>query len=373
MIRRLWSLILKEFQIVWRDPRSRYFLLVPPFVQAFLFGFAATLEVSHASLAILNHDSGQSARELVERLRDAPVFTGAYLPASRTQMSDLIDRRAAMLAIVIPPTFTRDILAGRGGEVQAIVDGRRSNSGQIALGYASEIINRAIADGTLRPDAAGASGLKSVDVESRCWFNENKIYQWVTVPGLIGIIMALEAMLLTGLSVARERELGTFDQLLVSPLTPLEIILGKTIPTMVIGMGEGLLIFFLALWFFQVPFRGDFLLLALGMFVYLLAMTGVGLFISSLAQTQQQALLGMFLGLMPIVLLSGFMTPVENMPAWLQTGTLWNPLRHFLVIVKAVFLKDASIGMLTGELGTLTLISFCTLGAAGWLFRRRLG
>ena len=208
---------------------------------------------------------------------------------------------------------------------------------------------------------------------TRAWFNPNLDALWSTVPSLVAILVALEGLMVTGLSVARERELGTFEQLLVSPLSPGEIVLGKTVPAFLIGVGEGTLMMAVAVFVFRVPLTGSVPLLYGAMAVFLLAVIGIGLFISSLAATQQQAILGTFSCMVPMMLLSGFASPVENMPDWMQTLTLANPIRHFIVIVKGVFLKAMPAGDVLRTMGPLFPIAAVTLTAATWLFRRRTG
>ncbi len=366
MIWRLLTLIMKEFQAVWRDKKGRYVLIVPPIIQTLLFGYAATMEVKDVTIAICNRDGGRYGWELCERVRSSSSFHNVLFLSGEEEIQPAVDNRQALLALTIPQDFTTCLLGGRPAQLQVILDGRKSNSAQIAASYLSTICLR------LQTEVAGNHS-NGIAVIARSWFNPNKDYQWFTVPGLIGIIMALEVMLLTGLSVARERELGTFEQLQVSPLTPGEIILGKTVPAVLIGMAEGTLVVFLAVLLFQVPLRGSVPLLYLGMFIYVLAMTGVGLFVSAIVQTQQQALLGTFVVLMPTILLSGFMSPVENMPHWLQIATMWNPLRYFLIIVKGIFLKDLSLLAVLQAAVPMLLIAVITLGVSVWSFRRRLG
>lgn len=387
MFWRLWSLIVKEFQAVWRDKKGRYVLIVPPIIQTLLFSYAATMEVKDVAVAICNRDAGYYGRELCERVRASSAFHRVLFLENQEQAQPVVDSRRVLAALVIPQDFSARLLSGRPAQLQAILDGRKSNSAQIAAGYLNEICLRLEQD-TIRNNVAkhtvsatsnadavtpGTAGIPTVEIVTRAWFNANKDYQWFTVPGLIGIIMALEVMLLTGLSVARERELGTFEQLQVSPLTPYEIILGKTVPAVLIGLAEGTLIVLMAMFLFDVPLRGAVPLLYLGMFVFALAMTGVGLFVSAIVQTQQQALLGTFMVLMPSVLLSGFMTPVENMPPWLQTATAWNPLRYFLIIVKGIFLKDMPLSTMLHSVVPMLCIAAVTLSVSVWSFRRRLG
>lgn len=291
MIIRIISLIIKELHSIWRDKKSRFLLIFPPVVEVIILGFAATLEVKNVSVGILNKDEGKIGYELVQRLRGSPIFTRLYFLESQREIKPLIDAQRVMLVINISQNLSRDIFSGKSADVQVILDGRRTNAAQITLGYIADIVNK------YNLDLIESSGkpVKRPGILARAWFNSNKLYIWFTVPSLIGTIMAIEAILLTGLSVARERELGTFEQLLVSPLTSWEIILGKTIPSMIIGIIEGTVILAIAIFVFQIPFRGSFLYLYFSMTVYLLSIIGVGLFISSLVKTQQQAFLGMFI------------------------------------------------------------------------------
>ena len=220
--------------------------------------------------------------------------------------------------------------------------------------------------------AGQRSASAAIDIVPRNWFNPNLIYQWFMVPNLIASIALLIGLIVTALSIARERELGTLDQLLVSPLRTSEILLGKLTPPMFIGLFNITLYILAAVFFFEVPLRGSLLFLYGGAIFYLAAVVGVGLFISAMAMTQQQAILGAFLFIVPAMLLSGFATPIENMPAWLQPVTLVNPLRYFLVIVNGVFLRDLPIGEVVKNTVPLALIAVGTLSAAAWLFRRRL-
>jgi ABC-2 type transport system permease protein len=249
-----------------------------------------------------------------------------------------------------------------------ILDGRRTNSAQIVLGYVNQIVDGYVRELNLSAQAPQAQPV----IVARSWFNPNKDYRWFTVLCLVGTITTLEALILTGLSVARERELGTFEQLLVSPLQPLEIMVGKTIPPMMIGVAQGTFVLIIAVTVFHVPVHGALWLLYLGMGANLLAVVGVGLFISSLAATQQQALLGVFFVMVPIILLSGFATPRENMPDWLQSINVANPLGYFLVIVNGVVLKDMPLPAVCERLWPLAIIGCITLTLAAWLFRRRL-
>ncbi len=359
MFHRLKALIIKELLAILRDKRSRLLLVVPPLAQMIIFSFAATLEVKNVSIGILNNDGGLASRELAQRFHGASTFRHITYLKGVQEIAPLIDSQQAILVLHIASDFSRRVEAGQPAEVQFILDGRRSNAAQIVQGYAASIVDQ-------------FNGTRPVELVARNWFNPNLTYIWHTVPSLIGILSTLIGLIVTGLSVARERELGTFDQLLVSPLKPFEILLGKTIPSFFLAWCEGLLILGVAIFIFRVPFNGSVLLLVAGLSAFLLAIVGVGLFISSLAKTQQQAVLGAFVFMVPAMLMSGFATPVENMPPWLQVVAEGNPLKHFLIIIKGVFLKDMPPALVAANTWPILVIAFFTLGAASWLFRSRL-
>lgn len=368
MLHRILSLIAKEAQTIWRDKKSRMVLIVPPIMQTLIFAFAMTLDVKNVSLAVLNQDRGRQSYELIERFRNSTAFTRVSYLDGVQQIKPTIDSQRALLVLHIPADFSRTIEAGGTGEIQLILDARRTNAAQICLGYATKIVNSL----NHELQARNAKQQEQSVVVARAWFNANKEFVWVTLPGLIALLTALETLLLTGLSVARERELGTFDQLLVSPMQPFEILIGKSIPPMVAGTLEGTFILLLAVFAFGVPFQGSLPLLYLAMFIYLLSMVGIGLFISSLVATQQQALLGVFTCTIPLIQLSGFATPVENMPPWLIQANGMNPVAYFLVISKGVFLRDMPLSSVLSNIWPMAIIAFITLNAAAWLFRKRL-
>lgn len=364
---RIYALIIKELLAILRDPRGRLVIIVPPILQLFVFSYAATLEVTNVDIVVLNRDSGKWGHELVQRIEGAPSFRRIVRSDDEKKVHDLIDRQEVIAAVQIGPDFSRALEAGRAGDVQVILDGRRSNASQIVAGYLSQIITRLAAD-LATPRQLSAS----VTIVARNWFNPNLTYIWFTVPSLVAIIALLIGLIVTALSVARERELGTFDQLMVSPLRTHEILIGKLTPPMLIGLFHITIYVLTAVFFFDIPLRGSLLLLYGSALFYLASVVGIGLFISSLSMTQQQAILGAFVFMVPAVLLSGFATPIENMPEWLQPITYINPLRYFLVVVKGVFLKDIPISEVLHNTVPLALIALVTLSAAAWLFRSRL-
>jgi ABC-2 type transport system permease protein len=365
---RIAALIVKELWAVWRDRRSRFLLVAPPIIQLFVFAYAATFDVRNVTVAVLDEDGAPAARDLVSRFEGAPTFAHVVHLSHVGQVSTVIDEETAPVVVHIGSDFSRRLRADGHAEVQVVLDGRSSNTSQVLLGYISDMLAR------FNADWAKDHGLPSTPaaLKVRAWFNANLYSQWVVVPGLIGILTMVVALVVTGLSVARERELGTFDQLQVTPLRPWEILAGKMMPGLLIGVVEGSVIVVAAVAWFDVPLVGSVGLLYLSLAVFLLAVIGIGLFISSLVETQQQAILGAFLFLVPAVILSGFATPIENMPRFLQVLTLANPIRHFLVIARGIFLKGLPFDLAWNSLWPMALIALFTLTAAAWLFRHRL-
>ena len=366
MWQRILALIIKEFLAVWKDKKSRTVIIVPPLIQLLVFGYAATFDLNHVAVAIYNEDGGRLSRQLVARFEGSPTFdVVAHLDRS-SQITGMIDPKKASLVIHIGQTFSRDLLAHRQTKVQAIVDGRNSNTALIILGYVSRIVNdfnREWAHSIGEPPPPA-------NLVVRAWFNPNLESRWFIVPGIVALLTLVVTTVVTALSVAREREVGTFEQLLVAPFTPFEILAGKSLPALAIGLAEGTLIVVVAVFWFGVPLVGNIALLYAGLLLYILAVAGVGLMVSSLARTQQQAILGTFLFVVPSVILSGFSTPIANMPAFIQHITLLNPMRYFLVIVRGIFLEDLPAQIVYGQLWPMALIAVVTLTGAAWLFRR---
>lgn len=368
MIARIITLIIKELQSLLRDPQGRVILILPVVLQLALFPFAATLEVTNNTLAVFNEDNGKASFELIRRFSQAQAFSELLPLYSEADIHSALDNQKALLVIRFPADFSRNLAAGHPANVQALLDGRRSNSGQIALGYVQQIVQSYTEEMLSAQKRTPPSRLI---IRNR--FNPNLDYVRHIVPSLVAIITTISSLIVTALSVAREREQGTLDQLLVSPLTPGMIMVGKTIPAMLIAMVQATIILLAGIFIYKIPFVGSFALLYASMVFYILALTGFGLLISSICATQQQAFLGVFSFVMPTTLLSGFVSPVENMPIWLQYVDWLNPLRHFIVIVKGIFLKDMGMLALMPHIWPLMAIATGTLGAANWMFRRHLG
>jgi ABC-2 type transport system permease protein len=368
MYKRIYFLVIKELLAVWQDKKSRLVLIMPPLLQLFVFAFAATLDVTNISLAVLNKDYGKPSYELIERFKGSSYFKEIKFLRSEQEMVSVMDNQKAIVAVHINEDFSKKLLENKPASIQVILDGRKSNTAQIVQGYIASIVEQ------YNYELATHYGYVTSRSEliNRSWFNPNLIYMWYTVPSLVAILTMVTCLLVTSLSIARERELGTFDQLLVSPLTSMEILIGKAIPGIIIGMIEGIAITLVGIFIFRIPFTGSMLYLIFAMFFFVISMTGVGLFLSSLCKTQQQALLAAFFFISNAVILSGFGSPIENMPIWLQKVTVINPLRYFLVIVRGIFLKEFPFIDVIKNLIPIVVVSGINLSVAGWFFGKRL-
>lgn len=361
------ALVVKELLVLLKDPKSRAVIFVPPLLQLLVFSYAATFDLNQIPYALYLEDDGAPARELAAAFAGSPHFLLVAHVAAEREIAPLLDSRRALAVVRTSPTFSRDLLRGGSGAIQVIVDGRNSNTALIALGYARSIVaelNRGWSARFARPSLRA-------HLETRAWYNPNLESRWFIVPGIVGLLTLVVTMLVTALSVAREREQGTFDQLLVTPLGPAELLAGKALPGFLIGLVEASVIIAVASLWFEVPLRGSLTALYAGLALFLMSAVGVGLMISSLAVTQQQGLFGAFLFLVPAVILSGFATPIANMPTVLQALTMLNPLRHFEVVLRRVFLEGVTFPAVVPQLVPMALIAAATLIAAAWLFRRR--
>ena len=364
-LRRIAALIAKEFLAVLRDPRSRMVVIVPPLVQFLIFGNAATFDVSSVRLAVLDLSRTSESRALVARIEASESFRIVRRLESAGEIPELIDEAEARVVVQIDENYARDLARGETAKLQIIADGRNSNVAAVAISYLNEIVARENA--RLRPGSAG------LEIAERSWFNENLISRWTIVAPLPATIVMVIVMLLASLTVAREREFGSFDQLLVSPISSTEILIGKAVPGIVFGILIASALSLGAVFWFEVPFRGSLAALFATLLLFSLAVVGLGLFVSSLARTMQQGLLGSFVVIMPAVILSGFTTPISNMPSWLQTGTLANPLRYAVASLRAVYLEGAGLDEVAVDLLPLAVIASITLSAAAWMFRHRSG
>ncbi|MFZ5906359.1 MAG: ABC transporter permease [Nitrospirota bacterium] len=368
MGRRVFALTVKEFLALLKDKKSRLVVFIPPLVQLLVFGYAATFDLKNVPFAVYNEDRGSASREMLARFRGSGHFTEVAVLRNDREIAPLINRKDALLVIRIGPAFSRNILKNGTGTVQVILDGRNSNTALLAMNYVRTIVNEFNRTWSER----SGRRMPPAHLVTRAWFNPNLESRWFIVPGIVGLLTLVVTTLVTALSVAREREQGTFDQLLVTPIRPVEIIMGKTLPGFFIGIAEATIIILATVFWFDIPLRGNILTLYTGIVLFILSAIGIGLMISSLAVTQQQGLLGAFLFLVPAVILSGFTTPIANMPPMLQDLTLLNPLRYFMVILRGVFLEGAPFHRLIDQFWPMAVIGMANLTIAGWLFRHRL-
>jgi ABC-2 type transport system permease protein len=368
MVSRIIALVIKEFLALLKDPKSRFVIIGPPVIQLLVFGYAATFDLTNVPFAIYNESPSEEARQLVARFRGSANFNDVATITHDEQIAPLVDSKRVLLVVHIGPRFSRDLRSRAGAAVQIILDGRDSNTAMLAMGYVQKIVNG------FNVQWAGENDKPEPPARlvMRSWFNPNLLSRWFIIPGIVGLLTLVVTMLVTALSVAREREQGTFDQLLVTPYRPWEVLIGKAVPGFVIGMVEATLISVVAVFWFQVPLLGSLPALYTGLFLFLLSAIGVGLMISSLSVTQQQGLLGAFMFLVPAIILSGFATPILNMPPLVQKLTLINPMRYFMVIVRGVFLEGTPFHLLIGQFWPLAVIGIVTLSIAAWLFRRRM-
>lgn len=359
------ALVVKELLAAFSDPRARFALILPPLIQLFLFAYAATLEVSNVPVGVLNQDWGSASTQLIARFERASAFSEIRRFASPAEAQAAIDRQDVMVVVHIGQDFSRLLAAGETPKVQLLLDGRKSNSAQLVNSYIGTIISQFGTD-----YKAGSASQPASEIVNRTWYNPNREYRTAMVPTLIGTLTMTTVLMIVGMSVARERELGTFEQLLVSPLQPLEIVAGKAVPGLIVGLGQGVLITLVVIHVFGIALSGSAFVLFVGLLVFLLAVIGVALFISSLARNQQQAMMGIMVYMMPAMMLSGFTAPVQNMPTWLQPIALANPLTHFLVIVRGVFLRDMPFWLVAERIWPMAITAVVTITAATWLFRR---
>lgn len=364
-MRRLNAMIIKEIWAILRDPRSRMVLILPPLIQLFLFTYATTLDVRNVDLGVLDRSSGAHSAEIVSRIAGSPNFRKIVPLASSHDLEDAISNQRVIAALVIDEDFDRKLAAREPAIVGVVLDGRRSNAAQIVSGYLGQIVGGVGAD--LMPRASAEPGSTVTN-----WFNPSLDYIWFTLPSLIAIICCVAGFAITSQSVAREREFGTFDQLMVSPLRVHEILIGKMVPPFIAGMLNGTLYLILAQILFGVPFLGSLALFFVALAIYLLSLIGLGMLISAASQTMQQAFLGVFMVMTPLILLSGYASPIDNMPEWLQVVTYLNPARYFIDIVQGLFLKAMPASAVFHQLWPLAIIACVTLLASAWLFRARM-
>ncbi len=376
MLSRLKQMLIKEFIQVFRDKRTRAVLFVPPIIQMLIFGYAATFEIHHVATVVLDLDHSQESRELISRFTSSPYFDVQNQLTDYRQVGDLIDRGRATVALQINPGFAENLRKGQTAPLQVIVDATNSNTALIASSYISGIalgfakdyqqdrINR------ISPQLI--ERIPSVELEQRPWYNPDLRSRWFFVPGIVGSLTLVLVVNLTAFAVVREREIGTLEQIMVTPIRPAEFILGKTLPFFLIGLFDVSLIAVVGTLWFQVPFRGQIWVLFVGAILFLLCMLGVGLLISTVSSTQQQAMVTSFFFIMPAITFSGFGFPISTMPQWLQYLTYASPLRYFLVVLRGTYLKGVGMDVLWPQMLAMFCLSFGLLTAAVLRFHKAL-
>jgi ABC-2 type transport system permease protein len=376
MLGRLKQMLIKEFIQVFRDKRTRVILFVPPIIQMLVFGYAATFEIRNVPTVVLDLDHSQESRELVSRFTSSPYFNVQRQLTDSRQVRDLIDRGQATVGLEIDAGFAQKLRKGQTAPLQVIVDATNSNTAliassyiaQIALGYARDYQQ----DRIYRIAPQLAEQIPSVELEQRPWYNPELRSRWFFVPGVIGSLTLVLVITLTAFAVVREREIGTLEQIMVTPIRPAEFILGKTLPFFLIGLFDVSLIAVVGTLWFQVPFRGHISVLLTGSILFLLCMLGVGLLISTVSSTQQQAMVTAFFFIMPAITFSGFGFPIATMPQWLQYLTYLSPLRYFLVVLRGTYLKGVGMEILWPQMAAMAGLGFSLLTIAILRFHKAL-
>ena len=360
----LFVLVKKEFLTIFSDPANRAILFAPALMQALLFGYAASYDVNHVDYAVLDQSKGQAAVQFLNHLDGGGIFNRVATLDNNSQVQKIIDDRRALAVITIPSDFETKLNDGQTSPIQVILDGRNSSTAGMAGSYISSIV------GQVNQERLGNAS--AISVENRVWYNPNIESRWGLMPSLIAALSMMQTLLLSSLSVAREREQGTFDQLLVTPYTPLHIMIGKALPPIFVGLMQSTIILLIILFWFKVPMNGSLGLLYFGLIFFNIAVVGVGLSISAISLNMQQAMLFTFFLIMPLMLLSGLLTPVQNMPHVLEMGTYLNPLRFGIDLVQRVYLEGATLSQIKWDFLPMFVMAVVTLPLAAWLFRNRL-
>jgi ABC-2 type transport system permease protein len=375
MFNRVRYFFVKELIQVLRDKRLRITLIFPPIFQLIVFGYAANLDVKHIATAFRDLDQSVDSRNLIARFCSSKYFKTVSYPQHPQEIEDIIKKGEIALSIEIPNGFSKKLKKGDTATIQIIVDGTESNTAMIALGYVSRILSeysteviakRLNREGVMDFEEAG------VELAHRTWFNPNFESRYFFVPGVIASIAFLIPIILTAQAVVREREIGTLEQIMVTPIRSWELVVGKTLPFALIGFLDVIMIALIGVFWFEVPLRGNPFVLLFGSLLFLMSSVGVGLFISTISSTQQQAQISTFFFMMPAFILSGFAFPLENMPEWLQYITYINPLRYFLIIIRGVFLKGIGLDILWPQMLALAILGGFMIVLSSMRFQKRL-
>ena len=376
MFTRITSLIVKEFLQVFRDPRMRFTIFVAPVVQILLFGYAATMDITNVPTAVYDMDNTKQSRDVIRLFSYSKYFSIERYLQKESDIKYVMDRATIKTVIRFERGFAQDLTGNRSAQMQIIVDGTDSNAAQIILGYAGTIIgnyNSRVLQQRAQVYLKRKDIYPVVELRDREWFNENLYSKNFYLPGVIAMIVTLMSLILTSMAVVREKEIGTMEQLIVSPIKPIELILGKITPFGIIAVVQMVMIATVGVLWFNIPLRGSIPLLFGGTLIYLLTSLGIGLFISTISATQQEAMMSVFLFYFPTILLSGFAYPVANMPQWVQYITILNPLKYYLIILRSIFLKGVGIAVLWDEMLVLLVMGIVVIIASSLRFRKNLG
>jgi ABC-2 type transport system permease protein len=375
MWERIVTMLRKEFRSVFRDPRMRFVIFGVPVVQTLIFGYAVTMDVRHVRLTLIDRDNTPASRALVARFTGSDYFDVVQRTDSEAEAGAELDAASSAAVLQINAGYEANLRAGRAAPVQLIVDGSDSNTARLVLNYSSVIAasynNELVLETALRR-AGRAFSAGSIDLRARAWFNENLESRNYFVPGVMAVLVMLVSLMLTGMAIVREKEVGTIEQIMVTPIRPLEFMLGKFAPFIVIGFVDVVLVTVVGVFWFDIPIRGNFALLLLGTAFFLLSTLGIGLFISTVSGTQQQAMMTTFFFFFPAMLLSGFIYPIANMPEAVQWLTLLDPLRYFLIIIRGVFLKGVGFDVLWPQLAALLVLGLAVMTFAVSRFHKTL-
>jgi ABC-2 type transport system permease protein len=375
MFERIQHMLIKEFIQVLRDPRLRIMAFLPPIMELFLFGYAATTDVRNIRTAVYDLDNSVQSRALVARFVESGYFEVVANVSNDRESRELLDRSEVQVVLRMNKGFGEELDAGRTAQLQVILDGTDSNTAGIVLNYSSKIAMQ-FSQNVLAVRLSRLQGALSpppqVALETRAWFNENLESRNFFIPGVISLIVMIITLSLTSMAIVREKEIGTIEQIMVSPIRPWELIIGKTVPFVIIAFIDVVMVTVIGVLWFEVPMRGNLLVLAAATILYLLTTLGVGLFISTISRTQQQAMMSTFFFVYPAVLLSGFVFPIANMPEVIRWITYLNPLRYFLVILRGIFLKGVGVSILWPQMVALAILGAATLWLAVKRFHKTL-
>jgi ABC-2 type transport system permease protein len=375
MLRRIWHIIVKEFIQVLRDRRMRIILFVPPLLQLITYGYAVNFDIKHIATAVFDEDRTPQSRALIQRFAASEYFDIVRYASTQRELGELIDRGEATMVVRIDRNFARKLKSGQQAPVQLIIDGTDSNAALVVGRYAGSVLgsySEQMMRDRIRRLGAGGEISAPVAVEQRAWFNPNLISRYSFVPGVIAMVVMLVSLMLTAMAVVREKEIGTMEQILVSPIRPMELMLGKTIPFVLISLADVALVTVVGVFWFEVPFRGSILVLLLGTILFLFNSVGLGLFFSTISSTQQQAMMASSFFFTPAILLSGFVFPIANMPAAVQYVTYINPLRYFIVVVQGIFLKGVGLATLWPQMAAMAALGITMLAMSVLRFHKRV-